>query len=317
MFYDELNKVLEEFIGGYYREKDYTLVRNFTDIILSSKSPWCNAIYHSKMGLDKCQEYSIDFLGSISPKYGEHLSKLIDHGKIEFKPGNGISSVDVREGVKFLKVYHRGTIEDSYTLTHETMHEINLDVDNATNNWDLMTEAFSILAEKLQKDYFAKLSEVPRNYRHNEHDTLYALYCRAVVMDFELRLIRAYHKFGGVNQSVVRNLLTPRGQGRFYASLNSEDLQDIVDKQELSFHLLQRDIIGGVLSTHMYERISNKPKLIKEFVELNDSCNEMDFVDTLKYLDLDVVDEDAVVLSKRSIRKLRSEYIKRCKDLTR
>ena len=317
MFYDELNKVLEEFVGDYYKGKDYVLIRNFTDIILSSKSPWCNAIYHSKMGLDKCQEYSIDFLSSISPKYGDRLSKLLDYGMIDFKSGDGISSVEVREGAKFIEVYHRGTIEDSYTLTHETMHEINMDVENATANWNLMTEGFSMLAEKLQKDYFARLPEVPRNYRHNEHDTLYALYCRAVVMDFELKLIHAYHKFGGVNQSVVRNLLAPRGQGRFYASLNSEDLQDIVARKEMSFDMLQRNIVGGILSTHMYERISNRPKLIKEFVELNDSCNEMDFVDTLKYLDLDVVDADSVVLSKRSIRKLRSEYIKRCKDLTR
>ena len=317
MFYDELNKILEEFVGDYYNEEDFALVRSFTDIILGSKSPLCNAIYHSKMGIDRCCDYSIDFLKTISPKYSDRLCKLLSNGKIEFledKDEENLSYIEVVDDTKFIKIYQRGTIEDSYTITHEAMHESNLDVNKSAMNWQLMTEAFSICAERLQMDYFARQPEVPRNYRHNEHDTLYALYCKAIVLDFELKLISAYHKFGSVNKHIIDEIL---GSNHFSAYINSVHLKEIVRDGELSFDMLQRDIIGGVLSTHMYERITNKRKLIKEFVELNDWCNEMDFVDTLKYLDLDVIDEDAAILSDRSIRRLTREYRKRCKNLTK
>ncbi len=317
MFYDELNKILEEFVGDCYNEEDYVLIRNFTDIILNSKSPWCNAIYHSKMGLDKCTDYSIDFLKTISPKYSDRLCKLLEHGRIEFlddKEEEHLSYIDVFEGSKFIKIYQRGTIEDSYNITHEVMHEINMDVDKSAMNWQLMTEAFSICAERLQMDYFARQSDIPRNYRHKEHDTLYALYCKAIVMDFELKLISAYHKYGAVNKYVIDEIL---GENHFSAYINSAHLKEIVKDGELSFDMLQRDIIGGIMSTHMYERISNKRKLVKEFVELNDWCNEMDFVDTLKYLDLDVVDPDSIIVSRKSIRELTREYRKRCKNLTK
>ena len=95
------------------------------------------------------------------------------------------------------------------------------------------------------------------------------------------------------------------------------DMKEISDRYEqtgilyLNFMYLQRYIIGYLISTHIVERINQDRKYIDQFIELNDNSNNMSFIDTLKELDLEVVDEDYVILSDDSLKQLKKEYKKR------
>ena len=203
----------------------------------------------------------------------------------------------------------RGTIEDSYTLTHETIHNTNRDINNLTINWHLMTESFSILAELLQRDYFKSLANTPREYHFNELDTLYALLIKACQLDFELNLISKYMKYGQINGYFVSQCLEDKSD--FYARWATPDILDSIKKGEFNFSELQRNVVGGVISSHMYERIKNKPSRISEFIELNDSVNDMEFNDTLHFLDLELSDKEKTILTPESVKTLTLAYKKR------
>ena len=136
--------------------------------------------------------------------------------------------------------------------------------------------------------------EPPRDYKNNEANTLYDLYLKAILLDFEIKLISYHAKYDYISECLLDKLVGSYGR---YASRIRAHLFHILKDAHLCVHELHRDIVGGILSTHMYERISNNPKLIKEFVELNDWCNNMEFKDTIKYLDLDLASENNVILS--------------------
>ena len=310
---DILNEILNEFNNDGYVEEDYTLDKDFVSIIKESKCPKANTPYHSKMGEETITEHTLDFLKTISPKYAKRLEKLLNTYHVDFDYDEDVSKVELVDDSKFIRINKQKNIEDSYTLTHEAIHEYNMNPMKPTQNWDLITEALSILAEMLQKDYFAKLEEPPRDYKNNESDTLYALYIKALLLDFEIKLIDAHAKNAKINKYILADLI---GNDPLYSKLAFEHLEKIIANRHLDFYTLQRNVIGGIISTHMYERISKNPKLIKEFIELNDWCNEMDFVDTLKYLDLELEDEDRVILSRESVKELRREFKKRCKRVS-
>lgn len=296
--------------------EEYAFIQSLTNIILNIKIP-PKRYYHSHMRLQKSINHSICFLEQLNPRYAETLYYILNNNKINYDNISnnplGISSVNIFNGDKLVNLIVRNNVEDSYTLTHETIHFNNFDINKITDNWNLMTEVFSILGESLQKEYFASLGDCPKDYDINEIDTIGALKIKAFQLDFEIRLILMYLEYGYINEYLCSELLN--GYSEFYINTNCEHLANIVKQRELSFPLLQRYIIGGCLSAYMLERINNNHKYLYEFFELNDYCNEMEFIDTLKYLDLEVIDEDMILLSKKSLKDIEVSYAKKVKKL--
>lgn len=311
-----LNGLLDSFLGGeQFIEEDYALIKEFVDIIISARFPYGNSKYHTKILLNKSIHYSLDFMSQIDKRYGEILDEIIKNEimRFEYSPAKDkrLSQYYFDNEDKRIKVYARNNLEDTYTITHEGMHYINTDPNNLTHNWDYMCEVFSILAERLQQDYLGKLSNAPKEYKNNERDTLFALYIKACQLDFIIKLIFEYERKREINEYDIFNFM---GKDPYYARYAIDNILEVMNDGELNFYQLQRYVLGGVLSTHMYERISSDNKKIHEFIELNDFVSKMSFVDTLKYLDLEVVDEDAIILSPESNKLLRMQYEKRTKS---
>ena len=311
-----LNNLLASFLENEeFIEEDYSLVKEFANMIVSARFPLGNSKYHIRIPLNKSIHYSLDFMSKLNKKYGEILEEIMKNKTMEFEYVNSKNKILSRyifnDEEQKIKIYVRSNLEDTYTISHETMHYINTNPSNLTSNWDYMCEVFSILTEKLQQDYFGSLPNGPKEYMNNERDTLFALYVNACQLDFIIKLIFEYEHKKEINEYDIFYLV---GKNPYYAEYATHNIIKCMEENELNFYTLQRYVIGGILSTHMYERIHNDKKKISEFIELNDFVTKMSFIDTLKYLDLEVIDEDAVILSPESNKLLRMQYEKRTKN---
>lgn len=320
MDYDILNKILQSVIDEeLFFEEDYLLIKKFCEIIINAGIPFFKTKYNSSMGINTSLVYSLDFLEKIDPRYSYNLERIINNNQLYLHDGKdnyGLSQLIVEDGKSIINMYQRGTIEDSYTLTHENIHDTNRDINNLTVSWHLMTETFSILSEMLQMEYFRNLKNVPRNYKLNEMDTLIALYIKACRLDFEIELLFAYNRYGYINRYIYNEILS-KYNNLYEKSEASVHLLDIIDNGDLEYTSLQRDIVGGILSSYMFERIDTNPSRIQEFIELNDNINYISFIDVLNYLELDVVDKKYVLLSNTSNDILNDCYKRRLKRVHR
>lgn len=316
MDFDILNKILQEVIDEEpFFEEDYILIKKFCEIIRNAGLPLFNTKYNSNMGINTSIMYSLNFLEKIDPRYSYNLERLINNNQLYLHAGKnnyGLSQLIVEDGKSIINMYQRGTIEDSYTLTHENIHDTNRDINNLTVTWHLMTETLSILSEMLQMEYFRNLSIIPKNYKLNEMDTLIALYIKACRLDFEIELLFAYNKYKYINKYIYNEILS-KYNNLYEKSEAAVHILDIIESGDLDYTSLQRDIVGGILSSYMFERIENSPSRIKEFVELNDNINYISFIDVLNYLDLDVINKEFVLLSNTSNNILNDSYKRRLK----
>ncbi len=313
--FEQLNQILEEFTLGYEDTREYEFIQSLVNIILSIDIPINKTEYHSRMRINHSISHSFKFLEGLKGDYAEQLHFILKNGHIDFDSSKEsitrLSKTILVGDEKRIKMCLRGNIEDSYTLTHEYFHYANMDVKNITNNWDLMTEAISITSEGLQKEYFRKLGA--KDFRLNELDTLYALKIKAMQLDFELQLIYTYLRYGEINEYLFSEIFNYKSDAYFDAAY--DDYLEIKRTNEMCFPLLQRNVIGGVLASHLLYRIGNAPKHIGEFITIHENCANMLFPDTLRFLDLDVVDDYLVLLSKASLNTLQKEYVYRVKGV--
>ena len=314
MQYKELNLILDSFVEEEPIDEDeFLFIKQLLDIVLDTKLPNNRTKYHSKMRFGTSLNHSLNFLETLNPRYRANLESLFNNNQVTILKGNGLSQMTAKDGHSTMTFYQRGTVEDSYTLTHENIHDTNRDLNRLTVNWHLMTEAFSILSELLQRDYFSRLDNCPQDYRLNELDTLNAVLIKACQLDFEINLLCTYLKYGQINDYLFTECLINKSP--FYIRWALDDFNSSIKQGDFNFSLLQRNIIGGIISSHMYERIKNKPSLIREFTDLNDSSNDMAFIDTLHYLDLDVVDSQTFELSQDSVKTLTYAYKNRVRGV--
>lgn len=319
MNFEILNGILQEVMDeGQFFEEDYILIKKFCEIIRNAGIPFFNTKYKSNMRISTALEYSLDFLEKIDPRYSYNLEQLVNNEQLYLHSGKnnyGLSQLIVDDGKSIINMYQRFTIEDSYTLTHENIHDTNRDLNNITVTWHLMTETFSILSEMLQMEYFRKLKNTPKNYKLNEMDTLIALYIKACRLDFEIELLFAYNTHGYINKYIYKDILSR--YNNYEKSEVSIHILNIINNGDLYYSSLQRDIIGGILSSYMFDRIESNSSRIQEFIELNDNINYMSFIDVFKYLDLDIVNKEFVLLSDASNNTLYDNYKKRLKRVYR
>ncbi len=310
-----LNQLLCDFVyEDDWEDVDISFIRSLQNIITSQKVSLLQQSYKTKMGIEKTKEYAHRFLRRLDRRYDDYFTLLLDTGVIHIhdrmKRKLKLSTMSITSSGKIIDIYATKTIEDAYTYVHEMMHSWNCDENNLTVTWHLMTEAFSILAESLQCDDMIGIH--PEAIK-NKRDTYYALQIRAIILQFELDLVDLYMAHGYIDDDMMLHYL--KSKNRYEQGIIDLHLDWIEENGMLRFDSLQRDIIGGVIASYMHNRILEHPKRIQEFIELNDHCNEIPFLDVLRYLDLEVEDEYSWILSKKSLQTLEKSYQKELKSL--
>ncbi len=312
-----LNQLLHDFLSEEEsKDIDNSFIKSLQKIIVSQKFSLQPQGYKQIVSIEQSQDFSHQFLKRLNKNYDDYFTYLLSFGKIQIydraKYPNALSQMVATPYGKMIHMYANQSIEDSYTYVHEFMHYWNCFEFAPTVTWQLMTECFSILAENLQRDDMDQHNTHPE-YRKNKIATYYALRERAYILGFELELIDAYQKHGYIDDDMLFQVIDSKsGYERDVVCMH---LSWIDENEALRFDSLQRDVIGGVMASYMHNRILEQPKRVEEFIELNNHCNEIPFLDLLRSLDLEIEDETSWILSKKSLQELEKSYQKELKSL--
>ncbi len=308
----KLNKILKESLDEIIINSKYSgVIESFLNIVLSNPLIIRTGQYHLTIPTEQSIEYSIDFINSINNEYADmardFLSSL-EYCNLIYR--SDISSyVYNYKGHPKMNLFLSNTIEDSYVITHEIFHCINF---GSTLNRALMTETISLTAERLQQEYLKEFVGVIECQKR-ELDILCGIIEIAYMLDFELKLVKHYLTYKKIDKDFVDNFISLKN--RRYASIIKEDIEEIIGYNKLRYYYHQRYIIAIILSSLLVNRINDNPNNIKLFIELNDNCNTFSFIESLKYLGLEVVDKDNIILSDDSLNLLEREYQKRLTKL--
>lgn len=311
-----LNRLLQDFVSEEEsKDIDNRFIWSLQKIIASQKFSLTPRKCSIRVSTQKNQEYAHQFLRRLNKNYDDYFTYLLSYGRIQIhkrENPNQLSQMIASPYGKMIHIYETRTIEDAYTYVHEMMHDWNCIEFSPTETWQLMTECFSILAENLERDDMEKYNPLPE-YRKNKIATYYALRERAVILGFELELIDVYFNHGYIDDDMLFQILDSKsGYERDVVRMH---LSWIDENEELRFDSLQRDVIGGVMASYMHDRILEKPERVEEFIELNNHCNEIPFLDLLRMLGLEVEDESSWILSEKSLQTLEKSYQKELKSL--
>ena len=316
-----LNKILYDFI--YESEdpciEDFYLVDNFKSIILDNKIKLIPSNYHNRVNLERSIRHSYEFLKTIDRSYADKLMSNIENGVVHFyrrgkdDTTNAQIVVDETTNKSRILIPYNSTIEDSYAITHEQLHDTNMDPNNLNATCGLFTEMISFLGELLQRDYFQKKDIAPKEYRNNMKDSFYATKNYAVSMNMELDLIRRFLSKGFVTYQDMREIC----QNKTIEELEimSDQLEDILNNGELNYYKSQMYIIGNVLACYLHQKILDNPKKIFEFTEVNQLINEFSVDNIFDYLELDMKDYKFLNLTPDSYKVLKKCYNNEIKRL--
>lgn len=309
-----LNKILYNFI--YETEdpciEDFYLIDNFKSIILENKVKLIPSNYHHRVSLEKNIKYSYDFLKTIDKSYADKLMANIENGVVNFyrrgvdETTNASLEVDEKSKQSKITIPYERTIEDSYTITHEQLHDTNMNPNSLNATCSLFTEMISFLGELLQRDYFQKQNITPKEYRNNMKDSFYATRTHAVSMDMELQLIRKFIGKGFVSFQDMRDICRTRTSDEL--EIIALNLESILDNGELNYFKFQNYIISNVLACYLHQRIIDDPKKIFEFKEINQLINVFSIDNVFDFLELDMQDHKFLNLTPDSYKVLKKCY---------
>lgn len=305
------NIILDEYNVDPYTVEDLQLIESFLKIIRGNTIYFDILKYKEKTDLDKSIDYSLDFIESVDPKYREIIEDAINQGLITYNYDNNsdaLSKLYLINGKKNINFVVTNTIGDSYTFTHEGFHYINVDLNKLPSNWWLMTETISMTAETLQKMYFEKNNLYLPEYKYNEINNYCGIIEKSYMLDFETQLLKEFLNGRKITEDTMYNILN--NQNDDYIYLACMDYEEMMKTGYMNYSILQRYIISAVLSSRLL-KIIQKDNSYKQFIELNDNCNDMEFSDTLKYLGLKLKDDKKIILSDESLNELNTEYFEK------
>jgi hypothetical protein len=291
---------------------DIKLMKNLNSIIINQDEKKYNYNYKNKVDLKTTIKYVSSFLDTLTFKYREYFELRLNDGTFIFEDDKenvktAYSTFDDINKKRIMYIPLKYTLEDSFSIVHELMHDINLDENCESVTRMFYTEALSILAELLLEDYFIK-----ENIKDAKIPTNYSLYCaksKSVEVDFNLKLLINYLENGYIDNGVIFKILEQYSSN--YVNDLVETITKIIDSEELTLDFEQPYIIGTLIATYMHNRIKENKNQIRELFELNEKIKEYEFDQVLDYLDLTYNNVD---LTDESYKKLELNYKKYIKS---
>ena len=290
---------------------DVKMIKELSNIILREKEINYRYKYNEKIDIKKTDKIVTSFLDFLNPYYKDYYNMRKQDGSFIFTYDNpentpAYSAHDL-EGNRILYIPLTNTIEDSYAIVHELMHDLNLEVyiDSITRLF--YTEGLSLLSEFLL-EFYLKNKHV-KQFNNPNSNGLYSLKTKAIEVDFNVKLIESYIQDGFIDRGSIIRIL--EDYPRNYVNDLEYILYKIIDKEELTLDDEQPYIIGGLIATYMYDRIMTNKNNILELFELNKMLNVYEFDQVLDYLDLDYTETD---LTENSYKILEDKYKKYLKS---
>lgn len=299
----KINKLIKEYIIELNPdESDFNFISSLVDIVINTKSKATRQTYRSVYRLSDSLISSKKFLSSLDPSYGDLLLKLLKSEELELVKVTGrnnyiASSTLTESGIHHIFLPYNETIEDSYTIVHEVLHDSNVSLE-LTESRFLFTEAISILGEMLFEDYYS--STKPKEYLKNGKDLLYAILNKAVSLHIQIELIKLFLKHGEVNKSNIKEIgVTDSLKPFINMYLNYYSKLD-----ELPFDNDQRHLMGFLFASHMHDSGDGANYLR----DINRVINDVNFDDILSSIGIHTTNSDGYDLDIASKKVLKKTY---------
>lgn len=299
----KINKLIKEYIIELNPdETDFNFISSLVDIVINTRSKATRQTYKSVYRLSDSLISSKKFLSSLEPSYGDLLLKLLKSEELELVKVTGrnnyiASSTILDSGSHHIFLPYNETIEDSYTIVHEVLHDSNVSLE-LTESRFLFTEAISILGEMLFEDYYS--STKPKEYLKNGKDLLYAILNKAVSLHIQIELIKLYLRYGEVNKSNIKEIgVTDSLKPFINMYLNYYSKLD-----ELPFDNDQRHLMGFLFASHMHDSGYGANYLR----DINRVINDVSFDDILSSIGIHTTNSDGYDLDNASKKVLKKTY---------
>lgn len=307
---EKINEIIKNELteNNIYDIEEFTYLSNMINIILSEKLPSKEQKYKKRVPLCKSIKYTNMFLNYLDPSYANIFLKRLENNQIEFEKdyedNNKIALSDMKNNENYIYIPYQNNIGDTFMMTHEVIHDISLEPEISLAR-SFYCEVFSLLSEKLQKDYFEKYFHI-KEYQINDKNMLCYMKENTICIQFELRLISEYLEKGYLTKMDILNVIETFDMK--YAVLLWTHVKTILEEKEFTLFLQQRYVVGYLLASFMHERILNDPKKIEEFLELNEIINDYTEKDFLDYLGLELDNGYYFNLTEESYKQLQKSY---------
>ena len=314
--------LLSDYSEEEYKLEDLKLISDLVKIVLSVPISLDVPIYKNPMSLETSLNYAKNFLGLLNIEYKKDLENAINEGYVVFRVIEDFFELSATlndTDNKYIEYNMTGYVFDVYSIVHELIHYTSLDVKNKTINWRLTTEAYAFVAEALLAQYLKSLPYDIPEIELNDRSNIVGVIEKTIMLDFEIELMKIFMVKKNITHEDIVGILKDKDETYIeYAVLDIDNVYEKYNNDkiyELNFSNYQSYVIGYLLATHILSKINKDNGYINEYINLINNSNNMSFVDTLKKLDLEVIDEDKVILSDKSIKVLKREYKKRVEDI--
>lgn len=316
-YIDDLNKIVENYINEIEIQDmdDFIFLNRLMSIFDSHFKKHSSKKYKNRINIDKNYKYSYDFLNKVSPAYGEYLMNRTKEGVFDFvseiENPEEVAFSTMEDGVKKIYMQISNTIEDSYTISHEIIHDMSLtDVEKLSMAREYFAEMFSLFIEKLQTEYFSSINNIS-DYKTSYYEMLNTIKENIEKIKIEQKLIEVFLDKNYINFADLRDILYSSDDKNLFEYV----INEILNNQTLSVDLDQKYVIGYIFSCYLLDRCHER-KDVQEFIELNDIINDYEIEDLLDYLDLELKEDTLNLdLTEESYKKLEKSYIKNLKNM--
>lgn len=303
----KINSLVKDYIDETEpSENDFKFIESIIDIVLSTPIKVRRQTYKEYYPIESSINDVSKFYGTLDLKYIERFRNLIKSGDMRFfnvsKKGRNnyiASSTMTDDGKSDIFLPFNNTIEDSFTMNHEVLHDTNVSL-KLTETRFLFTEAISILGELLQEDFYRRSLLPPKEFEKNSIDMAYAICVKSIYLHIQIGLIKLMQKYGEItskNLSELEMLKCYRKDLKKYLKyLNLFD--------ELPFDNDQRHVMGFVFASQMHQDGFGKEHLL----ELNPILNEVEFDDVLDSIGVSTTSIDGYDITSDSKKVLLKSY---------
>ncbi len=301
--------LINEYLKLYLEDtplESFNFIKQINEIVRRNAKNTKIFKYKEKININASMTYAYKFFKSINSDYAQYFAAALlnETFYVSESFGTAYSYYNYDINKKIIEIPYTKTIVDSYTIVHETLHDMNQDAENLTISRKLITESISMLGEMLfEKFLIENKISVQDNHKTvmNNFKVVNELSDR---LSLELYLIYTYKTQGYIDLKTINNI---------YQNFNEETINEFIeDDYKFNIYFDGRYILGALISSYMYDRIIKNPKMINEFFDINNAMNDMYVEDIFTYLNLDYKfdDNDSILFTDESLNKLEKTYKK-------
>lgn len=311
----EIDKITEEYVESInkFDIKDLSFFKSINNIILNKKLSLSLKKYNDKVSFEDTYKYVSDFLGTIDKSYVDYFNDVINQGILQTPFIDDMNSPLEAYSV-YSPITHKrkimaptcGTIMDSYTITHELFHDMNIPENYFFSiNRNLFTETVSTVGEFLLEDNYRKKGCCTQEFTYNKKDIIFSARIKAILIDTELKLLELKLKNENINNDTIISLVSNKSFSEKYLVL--DHIRKLEENADFDYTNSFRYVLALAFGSLIHQQILEDPNKIENVVWLNDNISSKSISEIFERFGLEISNNDNI-LKGDSLKMLKYAY---------